>query len=66
MLTCDKCGAKGFITVEEGEFHCVLCGFVWYLERNGGQAHVAGRRRRTPRTGTHGERAKEGAWPEAE
>ncbi len=30
MLTCDKCGAKGFITVEGDEFHCHLCGFVWY------------------------------------
>ncbi len=35
MLTCDKCGARGFITVEEDEFHCRLCGFVWYLGREG-------------------------------
>jgi len=33
MLTCDKCGAKGFITLEGDEFHCHLCGFVWYLGR---------------------------------
>ena len=46
MLTCDKCGAKGFITVEGDEFHCRLCGFVWYLEKEAGQTAEAGRRRR--------------------
>jgi len=33
MLTCDKCGAKGFIAVEEDEFHCLRCGLVWYLKK---------------------------------
>jgi hypothetical protein len=52
MLTCDKCGAKGFITVEEDEFHCVLCGFVWYLERSAGQTREeAGSKRGRPRSG---------------
>ncbi len=37
MLTCGKCGAKGFVTVEEDEFHCVLCGFVWYPGRERGK-----------------------------
>ncbi len=33
MLTCEKCGAKGFITLEVDEFHCVLCGLVWYVRK---------------------------------
>jgi uncharacterized Zn finger protein (UPF0148 family) len=65
MLTCDKCGAKGFITVEEGELHCVLCGFVWYLERSGGQAHEAGRKRGTL-TGTRAPLQRRDPWPGAE
>ncbi len=68
MLRCGKCEAKGFITVEEGEFHCHLCGFVWYLERSAGRV-----RGRCPGTGVKdAERrharpaAGEGTWPGAE
>ncbi len=67
MLTCDKCGARGFITVEGDEFHCCLCGFVWYLGRSTGKAgEETGSRRGKPRSGTRIPRQRRGTWPGAE
>ncbi len=42
MLTCDKCGAQGFIAVEEDEFHCLRCGLIWYVRKQGA-GHGEGR-----------------------
>jgi hypothetical protein len=53
MLTCDKCGAKGFITLEGDEFHCHLCGFVWYLGRE------AGKKKKVIKPGLGGQRRKD-------
>jgi hypothetical protein len=53
LLTCDKCGAKGFITLEGDEFHCHLCGFVWYLGRE------AGKKKKVIKPGLGGQRRKD-------
>jgi hypothetical protein len=71
MLTCDKCGAKGFITLEGDEFHCHLCGFVWYLGREAGKEKkvigpgLGGQRKKNSKRQQLFE-AKEGTWPGAE
>jgi hypothetical protein len=67
MLTCDKCGARGFITVEGDEFHCCLCGFVWYPSRSAGPAgEETGSRCGRPGTGTRIPRQRRDTWPGAE
>jgi hypothetical protein len=65
MLTCEKCGAKGFIAVEGDEFHCLRCGLVWYVRkresrrgrigagRGGGPAYSGGMA--LPRRDVHGQ-----------
>ena len=70
MLNCDKCGARGFITVEGDEFHCCLCGFVWYPGRKGQpEKKKPGTRARALLPAGEYQRkrgSKEGTWPEAE
>jgi hypothetical protein len=61
MLTCEKCGAKGFIALEGDEFHCVLCGLVWYArKRDAGRVGIQAGHGGAPADGADLEPEREG------